>query len=530
MPTDPTIIPSENNIIQSALGPITPASLTEIITLFNQENDSTSSRSSILKKLNFSGFSLFKHRMLATDQVRLVQRNGAAELAGHSGHFQRRIKIWSLWKPWTWFRVFRDDSSTIGIYSIEQIINRAHIGYGDRHLVVVNSTDYAKVTLDGKTVLLDEGAHVFKTNNFSYAAKVAKSTSYIEHGDLLILMPPPNTVAVYNIGSKQFTFPDNSASNSRNKEENQAGIIEKDEGLEIRNPNAKFVTFLDTNLINKNYPTEKEQFTYYTKDSVQVGVKLFVAYRIIDPKLAIEKLGPTGIDKHIEHVTHVDMARAGQETSLQGLQSSSDLKIDATAGTSESANDNPPAYHQIYLSTWQESVKKQLEKDLKEYGIQLVRLNIEEINILNKDVENEMGKQAVAVAKANADLAAIEMQKIVAFKNAQIASEVAQFQAQQTAATNLIEAENSKKVAELNKEATGINAKAQAEALQLLGDKLAANPDLLKYQITKANCEAIERTHIHTLFFADGKNSSLFNNQGSLLPNIEGTNLLTNSK
>ena len=239
--------------------------------------------------------------------------------------------------------------------------------------------------------------HVFKTNNFSYTAKVAKSTSYIEHGDLLILMPPPNTVAVYNIGSKQFTFPDNAASNSRNKEEDQLGIAEKDEGLEIRNPNAKFVTFLDTNLINKNYPTEKEQFTYYTKDSVQVGVKLFVAYRIIDPKLAIEKLGPTGIDKHIEHVTHEDMARAGQETAL-GNQSSSDLKIDAAARTSDSANDNPPAYHQIYLSTWQESVKKQLEKDL-EYGFQLVRLNIEEINILNKDVENEMGKQAVEVAK-----------------------------------------------------------------------------------------------------------------------------------
>jgi len=49
MPIDPIIIPSENNIIQSVLGPITPASLTEIITQFNQENDSTLSRSSILK-------------------------------------------------------------------------------------------------------------------------------------------------------------------------------------------------------------------------------------------------------------------------------------------------------------------------------------------------------------------------------------------------------------------------------------------------------------------------------------------------
>jgi len=63
----------------------------------------------------------------------------------------------------------------------------------------------------------------------------------------------------------------------------------------------------------------------------------------------------------------------------------------------------------------------------------------------------------------------------------------------------------------------------------LLGDKLPANPDLLRYQITKANCETIETTHIHTLFFADGKNSALFNNRGGLLPNIEGTNSLTNS-
>ncbi|WP_339050733.1 hypothetical protein [Rickettsiella endosymbiont of Xylota segnis] len=115
--------------------------------------------------------------MLATDQVRLGQRNGAAEIAGHSGHFQRRIKIWSLWKPWTCFRVFRDYSSTLGIYSIEQIINRGHIGYGDRHLVVVNSTDYAKVTTERQCYSMK--VHVFKTNNFSYTAKVAKSTSYI---------------------------------------------------------------------------------------------------------------------------------------------------------------------------------------------------------------------------------------------------------------------------------------------------------------------------------------------------------------
>ena len=238
-------------------------------------------------------------------------------------------------------------------------------------------------------------------------------------------------------------------------------------------------------------------------------------------------MGPTGIDGHIEHVTHVDMARAGQETSLQGIQSSSDLKIDAEAGRSESENDdNPPAYHQIYLSTWQESVKKQLEKDLKEYGIQLVRLNIEEINILNKDVENEMGKQAVEVAKANADLAAIKMQREVALQKAHSDSAVARLNAEQNAETNLILAKNKKNVAELDKETTRINAEAEAGALKLIGDTLS-NPNLLKYRLGQENASAIKETHIHTLFFGGGDGISP--TQTSLLPNlIRDTNLLMN--
>ena len=524
MPVDANNDPTENNVIKS-FGPITNVSLREIIAEFNREDVSTL-RPSILTNLNVLGFSLFKHRMLATDQIRLVQRNGVPELAGHSGYFQRRIKIWSFWKPWTWFKAFRDDSSTLGIYSIKEITEKGHIGYGDRHLVIVNSTDCAKVNIEGENILLAAGAYVIRSNNFTHIANVPQSTSYIEHGDLLRIIPPPNTVAVYNIGSEQHIFPDKgSDSNLTNKD--QAGIIDKDGIREIRSPNVKFVTFLKTDLINKNYPTEKEQFTYYTKDSVQVGVKLFVAYRITDPKLAIDKLGPTGIDGHIEHVTHVDMARAGQETSLQGIQSSSDLKIDAVQGTSQSENDaNPPAYHQIYLSTWQESVKKQLEKDLKEYGIQLVRLNIEEINILNKDVENEMGKQAVEVAKANADLAAIKMQREVALQKAHSDSAVARLNAQQDAETNLILAENKKNVAELDKETTHINAQAEAGALKLIGDTLS-NSNLLRYRLGQENANAIKETHIHTLFFSVGEGISP--SQTSLVPNlIRDTDLLKN--
>lgn len=598
IPSDSTIFSPENNLKSADFVSINDDTLPQIVRQFNQENNSTTRRPSILKNINFLGFSLFTYRMVEKNQLRLVQRNGIPELAGHSGYYQRRIKIWSLWKPWTWFRSFRDNSSTIGIYNISGETNdclnkKGHIGYGDRHLVNVNPGDFAKVIINSEPILLDVGVHIIKTNNFSYLGKVSQSMSFIKHenlyriqvpsaklaavivdnephllktgthyfrsnnfeikqkilsnnsstyfynnedsviscGSLLRVVPPPNSVAVYNIGPKQYIFPDRGievSSNAKNKEDSQVQI-DKNGILEIKNPNAKFVTFLKTDLINKDYPTGKPYFTYYTKDSVQVGVKLFVAYRIIDPKLSIEKLGPTGIDGHIEHVTHVDMARAGQETSLQGIQSSSDLKI-VKQSTSESENDdNPPAYHQIYLSTWQESVKKQLEKDLKEYGIELVRLNIEEINILNKDVEKEMGKQAVEVARANADLAAIQMQREVALQKAQSDSAVARLNAQQNAESNLILAENKKKVAELDKETTRINAEAKTQALQLLGDKLAANPSLLQHELNKEACNAIATTQIHSLFFADGKNSPLFNNQMGGLPIRDVTNSPTNS-
>lgn len=277
MPSDLTVFPPENNLKKADFVSITNNSLLQIITLFNQEDDSTARRPSILKNINFLGFSLFKYRMLEKNQVRLVQRNGVPELAGYSGYYQRRIKIWSLWKPWTWFRSFRDNSSTIGVYNIEDIINRGHIGFGDRHLVNVSPGYYAKVIIDGKPILLNEGAHLIKTNNFSYIGKIGQSIPYVEHGNLyriqvpsakiaaiivdnepqlletgtyyiqsnnfqiirknrdsyfynnedsvihcgslLRIIPPPNTVAVYNIGSKRYIFPDNEAvSTSRNKE------------------------------------------------------------------------------------------------------------------------------------------------------------------------------------------------------------------------------------------------------------------------------------------------------------------------
>ncbi|MDQ8040041.1 MAG: hypothetical protein REH83_06495 [Rickettsiella sp.] len=535
---DASFIETDKNVQKSSIGFISSEKLPQIIQLFNQQ-DTARQRPSILKNINFLGISLFKYRILALDEVRLVQRNGRPELASYSGKYQRRKKVWSLLKPWTWFRIFRDNSSTLGIYKIADINECGYIGYGDRHLVSVNQGEYAKVVIDGKPIFLDEGVHIIKTNNFSYAGKVKKSLNFIEHdnlyriqvpsakiaavlvdntphllntgihfiqsnsfthikngnelfynsadsviqcGSLLRLMPKANTVAVYYQNGEQKIFPETNEEKDKSRE------------LLIDNENIKFSTFLSTNLINRHYPSESNsaQFEYYTKDSVKVGVRLFVAYRITNPILALQNLEPTEIDKHIEYVTHVDMAVAGQKTSLQGIQSSDDL----SANTSRVSRDNapPPAYNQVFISVWQDLVKAELTKHLKEYGIELVRLNIEEIKILDKEVEKKISEQSYRVAEASANLAAVEMGRLIAEQQAYTESKVAEIKATQEANTKYIAAENQLKVAETEKKVLITNAEAKAESLNLQASVFAKNPEMLEIELTRLRTTALKPT------------------------------------
>ncbi|MES2141277.1 MAG: SPFH domain-containing protein [Pseudomonadota bacterium] len=545
MENDVNFNETDQTVRKSSIGFISSENLPEIIQKFNQEANSERQRSSILKTINFFGISLFKYRILALDQVRLVQRNGKPELAGYSGKYQRRKKVWSLWKPWTWFRIFRDNSSTIGIYKISDINERGYIGYGDKHLISVSQGEYAKAVIDGKPVFLDEGTHVIKTNNFSYAGKVTKSLNFIQHenlyriqvpsvkiaavlvdnnshllktgiyfirsnnftlikkvvgdsrqlfhnsadsviqcGSLLRLMPTANTVAVYYQNGKQQIFPENNEKKETSRE------------LIVDDANIKFSTFLSTNLINRHYPSTSRfaQFEYYTKDSVKVGVRLFVAYRIFNPVLALQNLEPTEIDKHIEYVTHVDMAVAGQKTSLQGIQSSDDLQTNSSRTSDLSTSSPPPDYNQVFISVWQDFVKAELTTHLKEYGIELVRLNIEEIKILDKEVEKKISEQSYRVAEANAKLAIVEMERHIFEQKARTDSVVAEIKANQEAGTKLIAAKNQEEVAQIEKKIKITAAEAETERLKLNAIVFSKNPVMLDLELTKLRTNALKHT------------------------------------
>lgn len=537
---------SEELVKKSTIGFIDASKLPKIVQEFNAENGRQ--RPSILKRINPFGISLFKYRILNSDQVRLVQRNGIPELAGHSGIYQRRRKIWTLWKPWTWFRIFRDNSHTVGIYSIADINQKGYIGYGDRHLVSVNQGEYAKVIVDGQPILLDEGVHILKTNNFRYINKAGKDLNLIRHenlyriqvpsakiaavsvdnqpylletgtyfirsnnlilnkpettdqnqlfyksydpviqcGSLLRLMPIDNTVAVYYQNGKRKIFPE--ISNEKSNRE-----------ILINDPNVSFCTFLPTDLNNREYPSSSPsaRFEYYTQDFVRVGVRLFVAYRIASPELVLQKLKPADIDSHIEHVTRVDMNTASQKTYLGGIQG-----YNASMSNTET-NANPPPYD-AFLNTCSGLVESQLAKHLAEYGIELVRLNIEVFKILDTTVEKKISEWSHRFGEINSRSITAKTERQIAEQEAQTKSAVAQIKATQETKINIMQAQAANEVAALEAEGLRVQAQAEADACviaaqaeakkkNLEGEMLKNNPILVQVKLAETAANALKPT------------------------------------
>ena len=123
------------------------------------------------------------------------------------------------------------------------------------------SAKIAAILVDNEPYLLETGIYYIRSNNFSIIKKqLANGTMDffdstdpdIQCGAKLRLAPKPNTVAVYQEDGEYKIFDPSSASSSNEKSPLPKGC------LIITNPNVKFVTSLKTDLINKNYPADKE--------------------------------------------------------------------------------------------------------------------------------------------------------------------------------------------------------------------------------------------------------------------------------
>lgn len=402
---------------------------------------------------------------------------------------------------------------------------------------------YAKAKSGNKFLLYGEGCHVIHDANFRFDPTkdfITQSSSVIQHGTINILRVPSGKIAKIWIGSEPYLLPSRKKAyvfdhalfklvNNTNKDPfydatsnliehgsikyimpktTEKAIIHAGGQLDVIDPSKdkkpiiiddetyKVSGFINTAVQTLVFPSDKhkedelakgknkkaaitatykgEHFkTFRTSDSLLVGVKLLVAYQVFDVKKALTDLkSEEDIIKFIKKTATTDIGRAIQKCSSQEFLSSKRNSPKQESPTDLLTHEEAP-------KTYHDEIKEALGKDLKKYGIELVRFNIEKAVIMDKKVADEMEQQAIRSAKTNATALNLRMDIANAEGTAKMDAKV-----KQTAQDQANQAIISK-------------ADAEAHAINQRGKAYRENPEVLQLEIIQAIAKPLAKANLN---------------------------------
>ncbi|EGG23533.1 vacuolin B [Cavenderia fasciculata] len=326
-----------------------------------------------------------------------------------------------------------------------------------------------------------EGA---RKNNLFYNA----TDSYIEHGSIKRIIPHTGEVAItYNNGILQIIQPP----------KDSHPII-------INSATHMFEAFIPTSLQTCLFPSKETKAQaaseykgatsdeinlkiFQTRDSLRVGVVLVVAFKIIDPELAITKLGKEGIINHIENVSFADMGKAIQLSTLQEV-----MYFHNTKPSKKTENS-----HEEAIQTIQDRVKGNLANDLLEYGIELCRLQIETIKVIDADIAKKLAGQSITSAEYTTKQATLVKEYDIKTTEAKLKAETDNIALTQRNQAIVSEAQAKLLSAQRDADALLIAADAQKRAQEMLGELYVKFPCLLELEMAKIKAKALQGAHLY---------------------------------
>lgn len=299
--------------------------------------------------------------------------------------------------------------------------SESYISHQNIHRVLVKAGHIALVSIDGQTRILKgrEEPYFFHSNNFAICKEQGlytfpQSTKHLSFNGIHYMLPDQGEVAVINDGGELVILPESSEREEEQPEHN-AFILESS--------TARFQEFLDTRVQTIEFPSkakiaEREKGGADPKDSpyeriatadgIDVKVKFVVTYQIEDPKKALKQLqSRKEIENHIERLVDADMRRAFGRTSYMNLTNSNRAKSSADHKVPSTSVHDAEVF-------WQDVVRKELQSDLKEFGIHLDRLNVEDVIIVNDSIRTELEEQSIKSTSAQARMAIMQTENQLA--------------------------------------------------------------------------------------------------------------------
>lgn len=397
---------------------------------------------------------------------------------------------------------------------------------------VVVDAQFALASLGGSDSLTQTGFYVDEDGadqEDTYNRKKKKnkfklfedaSSPYIEHGSIKRIMPHTGEVAItYNNGILTIIPP-----------------ARDGKPVIINSATHNFAGFMPTSLQTCLFPSKDSKTAaasenkyatadeinlkiFQTRDSLRVGVVLVVAFKITDPELAITKLGKDGILPHIENVSFADMGKAIQLSTLQEVMYFTQNKPGVhNQGEEDSAESG---------QTIQDRVKSHLAMDLADYGIQLSRLQIENMKVLDTEIAKQLAGQSVTSAEFTTKQATLVKEYDIKTTEARMRAETDNIALMQRNQAIIAGAQAKLDAAQREADAVLIAADAERKAAALRGHLYRKYPALLELEKAKLQAQAFKGA---TLVMSEDQLSAYLQHPANFFDNIAAAKKANASK
>ncbi|KAM9989641.1 hypothetical protein ACTFIY_005698 [Dictyostelium cf. discoideum] len=312
----------------------------------------------------------------------------------------------------------------------------------------------------------------------------SSSATFMEHGSIKRIIPHTGEVAI--------TYDNGNLAIIQTPKDGKPVIIDS--------PTHNFEGFIQTSLQtclfpsketkqqaikdNKNATTDEVNLKIFqTRDSLRVGVVLVVAFRIVDPQIALTKLGKEGIINHIENISFADMGKAIQLSTLQEIMYFNDTRPSAKIDES--------------VQTIQDRVKAHLARDLCEFGIELARLQIETIKVLDTEIAKKLAGQSVTSAEYTTKQATLVKEYDIKTTEARLKAETDNIALEQKGKAIIAEAQAKLESAKKQAEALLVTANAQKKVQEMQGELYSKFPILAEIELAKIKSEALKSSTLY---------------------------------
>jgi regulator of protease activity HflC (stomatin/prohibitin superfamily) len=316
------------------------------------------------------------------------------------------------------------------------------------------------------------------------------TAQYIEHGSIKRIIPHTGEVAItYNNGILHIIPPpvDTRPVIINSATHNFDGFISTAlQTCLFPSEDSKNQTLKDNPKVTAD---ERNLKILQTRDSLRVGVQLVVAFKIKQPDVAITKLGKDGILPHIENIAFADMGKAIQLSTLQEVMYFTQNK----PKTKDEARDTV----QEGLQTIQDHVKQNLAHDLEDYGIELARLNIETIKVMDEEIAKKLAGQSVTSAEYTTKQATLVKEYDIKTTEAKLRADTDNIALQQKNQALISQAQAKLDAAQREANASLIVADAQRKAAEMQGELYTKYPQLLELEMLRIKAEALKGATIY---------------------------------